>query len=180
MPGLEYNDEDDMVPIPPLHNLINEIEDEFIANVFCFGVFAGKVSGVVYNDCTGDFPYMSLDGNVCFFVMYHYETNAILITPIAGLDSERILEAYKKNFEYLVSKGFNSLTAIRVLAGTKNSRPVGFYSRNSTKSTANPNTTIHKHHHHGGAVRPSFGVRSMDPPNWTRRPSSEGVGRGGG
>jgi hypothetical protein len=36
----------------------------------------------------------------------------------------------------------NSLTAIRVLAGTKNSRPVGFYSRNSTKSTVNPNTTI--------------------------------------
>jgi hypothetical protein len=36
----------------------------------------------------------------------------------------------------------NSLTAIRALAGTKNSRPVGFYSRNSTKSTVNPNTTI--------------------------------------
>ena len=36
----------------------------------------------------------------------------------------------------------NSLTAIRVLAGTKNSRPVGFYSGNSTKSTVNPNTTI--------------------------------------
>jgi hypothetical protein len=36
----------------------------------------------------------------------------------------------------------NSLTAIRVLAGTKISRPVGFYSRNSTKSTVNPNTTI--------------------------------------
>ena len=68
MPGLEYNDEDDMVPIPPLHNLINEIEDESIANVFCFGVFADKVSGVVYNDCTGDFPYMSLDVHVCFFL----------------------------------------------------------------------------------------------------------------
>jgi hypothetical protein len=38
--------------------------------------------------------------------MYHYKTNTILITPIAGLDSERILEAYKSNFEYLVSKGF--------------------------------------------------------------------------
>ncbi len=41
-----------------------------------------------------------------FFVMYHYKTNAILITPIAGLDLERKLEAYTKNFEYLVSKGF--------------------------------------------------------------------------
>ena len=73
----------------------------------------------------------------------------------------------------------NSLTAIRVLAGTKNSRPVGFYSRNSTKSIVNPNTTIHKHYHHGGAVCHSYGVGSMDPPDRTRRPSSEGVSRGG-
>ena len=108
MPGLVYlnENEEERVPILPLHNLINDIEDESIANVFCFGAFADKISGVVYNDCTRDFPYMSLDGNVCFFVMYHYETNGILITPIAGLDSERILEAYTKNFEYLVSKGF--------------------------------------------------------------------------
>jgi hypothetical protein len=45
------------------------------------------------------------NGNICFFVMYHYKTNTILITPIAGLDSERILEAYKLNFEYLESNG---------------------------------------------------------------------------
>jgi hypothetical protein len=37
--------------------------------------------------------------------MYHYETNAILITLITGLDSKRILETYKSNFEYLASKG---------------------------------------------------------------------------
>ena len=38
------------------------------------------------------------------FFMYHYETNAIFATPIPGLVSENILVAYKKNFEYLVSK----------------------------------------------------------------------------
>jgi hypothetical protein len=62
----------------------------------------------------------------------------------------------------------------------KNSRPVGFYGRNSTKSTVDPNTTIHKHYHHGGAVRPLFGVGSIDPPDLMRGTSSEGVGRGGG
>jgi len=72
----------------------------------------------------------------------------------------------------------NNLTAIRVLAGTKNSRPIGFYCRNITKSTVNPNTTIHKYDDHGGAVCHSYGVGSMDPPDRTRRPSSEGVGRG--
>ena len=69
---------------------------------------------------------------------------------------------------------------IRVLAGTKNSRPVGFYSRNSTKSTFNHKHNNPQHYHHGGAVCPSYGVGSMDKPDRTRRPSSEGVGREGG
>ena len=80
--------------------------DETIANVFCFGAFADKVSGVVYNDLTGNFPFMSLDGSVCFFVLYHYETNAILATPIAGLDDKSIFEAYKTQFEMLEAKGY--------------------------------------------------------------------------
>ncbi len=49
---------------------------------------------------------MSLDGNVCFFIMYHYETNAIFPTPIPGLDSKNILDAYTKNFEYLMGEGY--------------------------------------------------------------------------
>jgi hypothetical protein len=52
-------------------NIIPEVEDKSFANVFCFGAFADKMTGVVYNDCTGNFPFMSLDGNVCFLVMYH-------------------------------------------------------------------------------------------------------------
>jgi hypothetical protein len=40
------------------------------------------------------------------FFMYHYKTNAILITSIADLDSEHILEAYNLKFKYLVSKRF--------------------------------------------------------------------------
>ena len=90
----------------PNHHSFHTIEGAPIANVFCFGAFADKVTGVVYNDCTGKFPFMSLDGNVYFFVMYHYETNAILATPIPGLDSKSILAAYSKNFEYLVRKGY--------------------------------------------------------------------------
>ncbi len=109
MPGLNHpqpnNDVDDCTTCPPPH-LIQEFDDYSIANVFCFGAFADKLSEVVYNDCTGNFPYMLLDGYICFFVMYHYKTSAILITPIMGLDSECILEAYKSNFKYLVSKGF--------------------------------------------------------------------------
>jgi hypothetical protein len=78
--------------------IINDDKDESCANVFCFGAFADRHSGVVYNDLTGNFPFVSFDGSVCFFVMYHYEANAILATPITGLDDISIFGAYKKNF----------------------------------------------------------------------------------
>ncbi len=49
---------------------------------------------------------MSFDGNVCFLVVYHYESNAILATPIAGLDDMTIFQAYKAIFQDLTNKGF--------------------------------------------------------------------------
>ena len=48
---------------------------------------------------------MSLDGSLCFFVMYHYETNSILVTPLANLDNKSIFEAFKTKFEMLEEKG---------------------------------------------------------------------------
>jgi len=51
-------------------------------------------------------------------------------------------EPLRKGLGEAAIEEFNSLTAIRVLVGTKNSHPVGFYSRDSMKSTISPNTTI--------------------------------------
>ncbi len=81
-------------------------DNESIANVFCFGAFADKISGVVYNDLTEKFPFMSIDGSVCFFVMYHYTTNAILVKPISNLENPSIFEAYKELLETLEAKGY--------------------------------------------------------------------------
>ena len=52
-------------------HLVSNVNNEKIANVFCFGEFANKNSGIVYNDLTGNFPFMSLDGSVCYLIMYH-------------------------------------------------------------------------------------------------------------
>ena len=49
---------------------------------------------------------MLLNGSVCFFVMYHYETNTILATPVAGPDNKSIFNAYKMQFDNLTSKGY--------------------------------------------------------------------------
>jgi len=86
---------------------VNIIPDnESIVNLFCFCAFADKISGVVYNDRTGNFPFMSINGSVCFFVLYHYELNAILVKAIANVDDHSIYEAYKEVFETLEAKGY--------------------------------------------------------------------------
>ena len=80
-------------------------QDGNIANIFCFGAFADKHTGTLYTDQTGKFPHISLDGNQCFFIAYHYETNAIIARPIAALDGNTIYEEYKQVFGYISSKG---------------------------------------------------------------------------
>jgi hypothetical protein len=80
-------------------NIIPDDSDASIANVFCFGAFADKRTGVMYNDMTGNFPFVSLDGSVCYLIIYHYESNSILASPITGLTDIIIFEAYKKRYE---------------------------------------------------------------------------------
>ncbi len=63
------------------------------------------MTGVLYSNLTGTFPFMSLEGNVCFLVVYHYETNSILALPIANFNDDSILAAYRQQFELLESKG---------------------------------------------------------------------------
>ena len=100
------NDSDHSVPRLPNTNLIEDDVSSRDGNIFCFGAFANKHTGVVYSDFTGTFPYMSLEGNVCFFVVYHYESNAILGLPVKNMEDSTIYEAYKQQFEFLKSKGF--------------------------------------------------------------------------
>ncbi len=87
-------------------NLIGIDDNKSIANIFCYGAFADNNNGIVYHDLMGLFPFMSYDGSVCFFILYHYESNSILATPIAGLNDVSIYKAYKQQFELLTSRGF--------------------------------------------------------------------------
>ncbi len=73
IPVIGYPPQVDQMEVPevlieeqprPLHatnlpNLIGDNDDESIANVFCFGAFTNKNSGIVYHDLTGSFPFMS-------------------------------------------------------------------------------------------------------------------------
>ncbi len=48
---------------------------------------------------------MLLEGNVCLLVVYHYESKAILVLPIANFANNTILAAYQQQLKLLESKG---------------------------------------------------------------------------
>jgi hypothetical protein len=52
-------------------NVIANDDSPTDANLFCFAAFADKHTGTVYNDLTGLFPFLSLEGNICFLMVYH-------------------------------------------------------------------------------------------------------------
>jgi hypothetical protein len=85
-------------------NLI-ESNDISVANVFIFAAFVDKQTGLLYADLTGTFPFMSIEGNVCFLIVYHYKSNAILALPIANFTDETILTTCKQQFKLLELRG---------------------------------------------------------------------------
>ncbi len=66
MPDLIPDNDNEDNNNEPRPAFIDDINNESIANVFCFGVFANKNTCVIYNGCTGNSPFISLDGNICF------------------------------------------------------------------------------------------------------------------
>ena len=71
-------------------NIIDDDDSPQEANLFCFATFADKHTGTLYNDLTRPFQFQSFEGNVCFLVVYHYKTNAILALPISRFSDEII------------------------------------------------------------------------------------------
>ena len=104
-----------------------------------FGAFADKNTGVVYNDMTGNFPFVSIDGSVCYFIMYHYKSISILATPINGMTDNIIFKAYKKNFKMLKSKGFKVKLNIMDNQATKHINKI-LANKNANCNYWNPTT----------------------------------------
>ena len=90
-------------PLIPFALHPNVIEDDDMANMmlnanlYCFTAFADKHTGTLYNDLTGTFPFMLLEGNICFLILYHYESNAILALPISGFSDDHF-PSIQRNF----------------------------------------------------------------------------------
>ena len=64
-----------------------------------------KKEGWTYGDLTGKYPVQSLHGNNYILVVYHYDANAILATPLKNREKGTILNGYKKLHERLINCG---------------------------------------------------------------------------
>ncbi len=98
---------------PPLEHqpgpnvIIDNNGDNFVTNIFAFGMFADKHSSIMYHNLTRLFPFVFLDDSVCFFVLYHYKLNGIIADSITGLEDKAAFKAYKKQFDKLTKQGFH-------------------------------------------------------------------------
>ena len=60
----------------------------------------------IYTDQTGAFPCISSRGNRYVFILYHYDTNAILAEPIQNRTATELLRAYKLLLQKLKNSGY--------------------------------------------------------------------------
>ena len=65
-----------------------------------------------YFDLTGAFPYVSLRGNKCIFILYDYDSNYILTHPLKTKNTSEIKQAWTNLHNKLLFKGLESKTYI--------------------------------------------------------------------
>ena len=161
-------------PHSPQAHIIEDDATSAAGNIFCFGAFADKHTGVVYSDLTGTFPYMSLTGNVCFLVVYHYESNAILGVPLKNMEDSTVFNAYRKQFDFLTSKGFT--LKLNVMDNQASKQIKRFLTAQECDSClSNRITTVSMRPN--GRYRPSRIISSVPSPQLTvSSPSNYGIG----
>jgi hypothetical protein len=80
-------------------------------NVIINQVFATvEETGRVYTDQTGQFPVQSSNGHRYMLVLYHFDTNAILVEPLKTRHGNEILRGCTKLYNHLTERGFKPST----------------------------------------------------------------------
>ena len=91
----------------PTQDCPNVETNEMIATVSEF-----KVTKKAYGDLPGRFPITSSRGTQYFLVIYHYDSNAILVRPLRNRTGKSIATAYMDIFNLLKSRGIEPKTFI--------------------------------------------------------------------
>jgi hypothetical protein len=70
-----------------------------------FSAIVDAGTGKIYTNQTGKFPVTSSRGNKYVFVLYEYDSNAILVEPIKSRMQDELLRAYRKLTTHLRKRG---------------------------------------------------------------------------
>jgi hypothetical protein len=93
---------DNEPPANPSQEPNNAITNQVFATV--------EETGRIYTDQTGQFPVRSSNGYRYMLVMYHYDTNTILVEPLKTRHGNEILRGYTKLYHHLNKRGFRPTT----------------------------------------------------------------------
>ena len=97
--GMLWDDQEDITAIPS-----QEIGNERTHHIYA-AVEPIPETGQIHTDQTGRFPVISSRGNKYIMIMYVYDANAIMSTPMKNRTKESHTEAYRELHQQLVKKG---------------------------------------------------------------------------
>ena len=60
---------------------------------------------ITQGNLTGKFPYLSTSGNLYVYIVYHYDSNAILVTPLKNRQAGTIKDAWINSANQLSNRG---------------------------------------------------------------------------
>jgi hypothetical protein len=90
---------------PNTENPITNHTDEGQTTNQVFATVTDIGTGKIYTDQTGKFPILSSRDNKYLFVLYNYDSNAIMAEPIKPRTQGELTRAYKKLFDQLEKRG---------------------------------------------------------------------------
>ena len=71
-----------------------------------------RKDATIYVDFTGKLPIWSMDCMVAIFIVYDWNMNAIIATPVKNMKEEKIVGCFKQNIEYIIQRGFKPVLKI--------------------------------------------------------------------
>lgn len=63
-------------------------QEENKTNFFCFAAIADMIEGTIYTNNTGKFPVRSIENVIYIFLLYNFNSNAILVKTLKTLDTK--------------------------------------------------------------------------------------------
>jgi hypothetical protein len=97
------NDYDKTLPLPRSH-----LDRNHNVGAHLFEI-ENNLKGMISSDLTGRFPYTSSRGMTYLFILYDYDSNAILASPIKSRSAEDIVVGYKFCHQQLSAAGISPI-----------------------------------------------------------------------